>query len=296
MRKRYIEVNRCFCTLYPSPMEADQRLLRSWRTRLALEGYDGNFYFVTLTYDDSHLPFDALPHREDVVKWIKRLRSYGNYHGCDLSKIRIFLASDFGGDYGRPHYHALIFGVPWGAHFSQFCLKTWKFGFVKIKPGNIQRINYVTKYLTKRHDPALYFTIKSNGIGNSFLDRPGVIDRIRSRNETTVSWKGTTYRLPRYMLNQVYPDCDEKQHILALESDKIDNRYYVEFLKEHGKDTQFVVYDGLRYNFVEPNNFMIRSYERQKLFDQYEQRRHLQEAQSFDIWRLRGLAMSKSRN
>ena len=68
--------------------------------------------FVTLTYDDEHLP---RPHRPGhwmpslspyhVTNFIKRLRRHYEI------PIRYFLAGEYGNDSQRPHYHLALFGL-----------------------------------------------------------------------------------------------------------------------------------------------------------------------------------------
>lgn len=59
--------------------------------------------FITLTYNTPHLPeFNSLRKR-DFQLFMKRLRKrFG-------SGIRYYMCGEYGGKYGRPHYHALLF-------------------------------------------------------------------------------------------------------------------------------------------------------------------------------------------
>lgn len=58
--------------------------------------------FITLTY--AAAPEEGLRYR-DFQLFLKRLRkSRGN------KSLRFFMCGEYGGDFGRPHYHALIFG------------------------------------------------------------------------------------------------------------------------------------------------------------------------------------------
>lgn len=98
---------------------------QSWVLRLELEKSNcEKSAFVTLTYDDDHLPKDCSLHKRDVQLFFKRLRKaalqfryycvgeYGetelkyydpNYEDLiQLGKIK---------PHGRPHFHVLFFGV-----------------------------------------------------------------------------------------------------------------------------------------------------------------------------------------
>ena len=60
--------------------------------------------FITLTYDEEHLPDDRKLVKSDAQKFLMQLR---NITG---ERIRYFLTGEYGDTYGRPHYHAIIFG------------------------------------------------------------------------------------------------------------------------------------------------------------------------------------------
>ncbi|MFM1820806.1 MAG: hypothetical protein RLZZ402_1165 [Bacteroidota bacterium] len=71
--------------------------------------------FITLTYDDAHLPGDQSLHHRDFQLFLKRLRF--KFKG---QTIRYYMAGEYGENYGRPHFHACIFG------WKPSDLKIWK--------------------------------------------------------------------------------------------------------------------------------------------------------------------------
>jgi len=98
---------------------------QSWVVRLELEKTSHKKWsFVTLTYDDEHLPSDQGLHKRDLQLFFKRLRKSGlvfKYYAVgeygekelkyfdpldkeliDLGKIKM---------HGRPHFHILFFGL-----------------------------------------------------------------------------------------------------------------------------------------------------------------------------------------
>lgn len=93
---------------------------RQWALRCMLElQYHDSAYFVTLTYDDLHVPQslygdlatgEAHPsltlRKKDFQNFMKRLRFA---HPDD--NIRFFAAGEYGSKTWRPHYHAIIFGL-----------------------------------------------------------------------------------------------------------------------------------------------------------------------------------------
>lgn len=137
----------------------------SWAVRILLEAslYKENS-FITLTYDPKYLPKDNQPHRDEIVRFMKRLRKEIGV------PIRYFYCGEKGdknptGDEtgGRAHYHAIIFGYnfpdkeflhisPKGSviYKSRLLSKCWKFGLSSIgevEPGSAY---YVASYANKK--------------------------------------------------------------------------------------------------------------------------------------------------
>lgn len=93
---------------------------QEWANRCMLElQYHDDAYFVTLTYDEDHVPlsyytdentgeaYKALTlYKRDLQLFFKRLRKeFSN------DRIRYFCAGEYGSHTFRPHYHAIIFGL-----------------------------------------------------------------------------------------------------------------------------------------------------------------------------------------
>ena len=70
---------------------------RQWAVRCMHEAkmHEWNC-FLTLTYDDDHLPSDLSLRPKDFTKFLKRLRSRLGY------KIRFYMCGEYGEDYSRP--------------------------------------------------------------------------------------------------------------------------------------------------------------------------------------------------
>lgn len=93
---------------------------RQWANRCLLElQYHESAYFVTLTYNDEHVPIsyyadmstgEAFPAmtllKRDFQLFMKRLRKR-----FSDQKIRFFACGEYGGKTFRPHYHAILFGL-----------------------------------------------------------------------------------------------------------------------------------------------------------------------------------------
>lgn len=95
---------------------------KDWAIRCMLEAQDHEFnYFVTLTYDDFHLPsgefvdYDGIVwesdlRRRDVQLFMKNLREFERTENNNTG-IKVFYCGEYGDENGRPHYHLCLFGV-----------------------------------------------------------------------------------------------------------------------------------------------------------------------------------------
>lgn len=126
---------------------------REWANRIMLESYcHADSSFVTLTYDEKHLPKNASLVPKDAQDWLKRLR-----FAIAPRKIRYYLVGEYGGETWRPHYHAAVFGF---APVEKAILDdSWKMGFSSIgdlTPASASYIaGYVTKKMGKKNDALL---------------------------------------------------------------------------------------------------------------------------------------------
>lgn len=106
--------------------------------------------FITLTYDNDHLPEHNWLNLRDVQLWMKRLRK------AIPTKLRYFLTGEYGAITGRPHYHALLFNCrfpdekPAGKLLtSATAAEVWGKGEVRL--GSVTKASalYVAKYALK---------------------------------------------------------------------------------------------------------------------------------------------------
>lgn len=125
---------------------------KEWAVRCVLEslGHENN-YFVTLTYDDDHLPKDGRLHREHLTEFFKDLR-------YRIGSFRYFGCGEYGSKTKRPHYHLILFG----ANFtdiepnnfrkmkSKVLSKVWPYGQYDIGEVTYGSCNYVAQYSCKK--------------------------------------------------------------------------------------------------------------------------------------------------
>jgi len=152
--------------------------------------------FVTLTYDDDHIPPNNSLVKGDVQKFWKRLRK----SLLDV-KIRYFCCGEYGMNTQRPHYHAIIFGI--GVRCKPDITRCWQQGFVTVSVVNEYRARYTARYCMKklrglaqieygeRQPP---FQLQSLGIGRDFLAANK--DQLVESCGCTVH--GVSVGLPRY--------------------------------------------------------------------------------------------------
>lgn len=168
---------------------------REWKVRNCMElPYHDFSYFLTLTYDDDHLPFNDFGEpvllKEDLQKFWKRFRKAGY-------ELSYFSCGEYGDNTHRPHFHALVyldqdipgFSLVSPYHYANETIQSlWKNGMTMVEevaPGNIA---YVSGYVEKKQkdpDYELYpvkpFSLMSRrpAIGFRYID-----DHYRSIVET----------------------------------------------------------------------------------------------------------------
>lgn len=129
----------------------------NWALRCYLESkMHARNCFATLTYDDLHLPRDQSLNYTHFQLFMKRARKhYGSF--------RFFMCGEYGEQYGRPHYHALLFGFyPSDARKcnsvysrsdlfeSEKLTALWGLGSVTIGEVTYESARYCATYCTKR--------------------------------------------------------------------------------------------------------------------------------------------------
>lgn len=175
-------------------------IVQEWSVRIVheLEYYKGHNVFVTLTYDDDHLPKDGCVNKRDVQLFLKRLRKY-----IFPRKIRYFIAAEYGDENLRPHYHCLMFGVDQTER--EIISSAWQQGLIDKNLGYVSQktAKYILKYMSKQKEKewlyrkmrlTLPFRMMSKGLGKQYaLDNQ---DSYKEGRKMTM--KGTVIGMPRY--------------------------------------------------------------------------------------------------
>lgn len=168
---------------------------RQWAIRCVHEAqlHEHNC-FITLTYDNDHLPINNSLLPRDLTLFFKRLRK-------NVGQCRYFACGEYGDRNKRPHYHACIFGLDFsddlrlqtveddtGIH--QFAVSPklqslWTFGHSQVGKLTFESAAYVARYCLKKHygDPVSVaehykgripeYVVMSRrpGIGKNWLDK-----------------------------------------------------------------------------------------------------------------------------
>jgi len=133
------------------------RRAQSWALRCfhELQLHDDSV-FLTLTYDDEHLPGDRSLRYSDVQSFFRRLRHSGSF--------RFFMCGEYGSRTSRPHYHVLLFGRSFpdrvaydGTLFTSPTIdKAWGLGSARFGRVELASVAYVTGYVAEKFEAKEY--------------------------------------------------------------------------------------------------------------------------------------------
>nr|WAE43510.1 MAG: replication initiator protein [Microviridae sp.] len=178
---------------------------REWSLRILHElSYWDNSCFVTLTYDNEHLPDQLV--KKDLQDFFKRLRKSKN--------IKYFACGEYGDQFGRPHYHAIIFGLSINddcVHLiktvngkNYYSIDSWYKGYVDIGGVTYNSARYVAGYIQKKYSGKLAkevygeklapFQLQSQGIGKRYIND----NEKQMCDKLFITHNGQKHSLPRY--------------------------------------------------------------------------------------------------
>ena len=143
---------------------------------------------ITLTYSSEHVPYGGTLMLSDFQRFMKRLRKrFGN-------GIRFYHCGEYGENFGRPHYHAILFNHdfpdkrPWRfsnnelLYRSQVLEELWPFGFSSIGSVTFESAAYVARYILKKINGELadtHYTRINPDTGEYCLVRPEYVTMSR---------------------------------------------------------------------------------------------------------------------
>lgn len=181
-----------------------------WCTRIEHEmETSSSAFFITLTYDDEHLPKNLSVSKRDLQLFIKRLRKRN-------PAIRYFAVGEYGSERGRPHYHAVIFNLL----DLDLITACWTdrdnkpIGFVKGDRANAGRIRYMVSYMATpvvedgRSPPFRLMSKGSKkypgGLGYCYVEKMKHFHRARS--DSVVYKFDVPNGMPRYYTDKIFDE------------------------------------------------------------------------------------------
>lgn len=196
-------------------------------------------YFVTLTYNDKHLPAAGVDPRA-LQLFFKRLRIQLDRNNIEHN-IRYVAVSEYGSKSARPHYHISLFNypsagrtistilheierawsVPTGKYNRDGSPVTEQIGFAYCVPIIKGGINYVVKYMTKNpyqpndKNPVFMLTSRKNGGIGSVYAESLRSHYIQHPDDTQISVKDiysgkiVTQSLPQYFKSKYFPSVSD---------------------------------------------------------------------------------------
>lgn len=131
---------------------------REWAIRCVHEAsLHEESWFATMTLAEEYLPPDLSLDRRLFPLFMKKLRKR-------FGKVRYFHAGEYGEDNGRPHYHALLFGLRladvrqcgisrsgYPVFESEALSDVWAQGIVQLGRVSFESAQYVARYCVKKY-------------------------------------------------------------------------------------------------------------------------------------------------
>lgn len=131
---------------------------RQWAVRCVHEAQLHEFNaFITLTYNDEHLPSDGSLNHRDFQLFMKRFRT-----SISPKRFKFYMCGEYGSKHGRPHYHALIFGYDFEdkrlhqvrrgipIFTSEELSALWGMGFCTTGDVTFESAAYCARYIMKK--------------------------------------------------------------------------------------------------------------------------------------------------
>lgn len=132
---------------------------RQWAVRCVHESkMHAENCFITLTYNDENLPRDMSLNHEHFQRFMKRLRK-----AFAPRKFSFYMCGEYGENFGRPHYHACLFGLDFPdrkslkrldsgffLYTSDILSKLWPYGFSSVSDFSFETAAYTARYIMKK--------------------------------------------------------------------------------------------------------------------------------------------------
>lgn len=205
-----------------------KRRVDSWVFRLMQHTkVEKHCHFVTITYDTRHVPISPngfmTLRKSDLQKFWKRLRKANpNW------QIKYYACGEYGSKNRRPHFHAIVFGVPDSSAYARaWTIDGEQLGAIHVGVVTRDSIAYTMKYIDKDRMPRQHarddrhpeFSVCSKGLGENYLTSSVVSYHKADLTRLYATTEGG-YRiaLPRYYRERIYDKYEKKMQAITAES------------------------------------------------------------------------------
>lgn len=184
----------------------ERRYCRALRIMLEAESWPGKSYFITLTFNDSHVGSNELDHLE-WSQFVKNFRQKfcqskycnirdrgtlreGKEYSHTFKKIKQVMAGEYGDTFGRKHFHGILFNHVFSDMYftgnyskkgnevwsSRSLEEVWGKGHVQVEEISFDLALYVGSYITddaledSGHKKKQYGRF-GRGIGKSWIEK-----------------------------------------------------------------------------------------------------------------------------
>lgn len=188
--------------------------------------------FITLTYNNSHLPKNGLV-KKDLQLFMKRIRIQLSRAGYDVN-LRYMACGEYGSKFGRPHYHLVLWNFPnlptaqntldiveraWSIAENAFDYDTiCPIGFCYVRQCDYGAVSYICKYMRKKQtipsrytEPTFFLSSRRNGgIGAQYANEMTAYYRANPEQldisiYDPYSNRTFTAKIPQYFKRKFFP-------------------------------------------------------------------------------------------
>lgn len=225
-----------------------------WAARGSRELYNwDSSLFITLTYDEAHLPHDRSLNKKHIQDFIKRVKLA---HGSSKENpIRQTYCGEYGSRTLRPHYHCILYNADFAdkrphrlsdqghqIYTSKELTQLWGYGHVEFGFATPASIAYLYKYILKkksRKEKEQPLELEIDGttyeVAHEFIEssrNPGIGASLRgssSINKGYLAVNGVRQKLPKYYMEDLKKNDPRRAEVIA------DKRY--EYAKSQPKES-----------------------------------------------------------
>lgn len=221
--------------------------------------------FLTLTYNNKHLPEDGSVSKKEMQAFMKKLR-----RKIEPKQVKFYLCGEYGDKLERPHYHVLLFGFDfvdkelhhvsdpkkknrfstgsmYQVYKSKLLSEIWTKGFSSVGDVSLESAGYVARYIGKKiggerakghykgKEPEFALMSRNPGIGASWIKK--YFWDVYPKDFYTID--GRKFKPPRFFDERLkrkcwpmYEEVKERRKANARDEDIIRRRDKEKYLKE----------------------------------------------------------------